>query len=277
MKLKDLHNEAMRCLKNNYLSLFGIVILEAILSSVLAGLANRSETPVLRLILTIVVYAITVPLSYGVVASFIKVSRSEKVSTFDFISDGMKAFKKVWAVFGRTILKLLLPAILLIITVFVSSLFSIMVSFSSTLNDSPTVALVSIVFSILAIVSSVFYIVKALLYSLTSYILYDNPEFTGKEVVEESARMMKGNRGKYFLLTLYLAALIVIITLIGVAIPMLIQSLVAKIVSTLISAVLCIAGIFALLPYAYAIQVAFYNLLKESIDGNSDSVKTTEE
>lgn len=274
MKIKDLHNEAMRYLKNNFGTLLGVIILEGIVSSVLTGIVNQFQSVILQLLLSIVVYAITVPLSYGVVVSFIKVSRGEKIAAFDFVSDGMKSFKKVWAVFGRTILKLILPAILMVIAFVVSAVFQVASAFSSNLGEpSATTTILRVVFPILAIASTVFYTVKALLYSLTSYILFDNPEFTGKEVVEESARMMKGNRGKYFLLSLYLAALAMVIVIFGVAIPMLLQSVVAAILTIIV----IIVGVVVLLPYAFAIQVAFYNLLKESLNGNSDPVNSAEE
>lgn len=274
MKIKDLHKEAMSYLKNHFWSLLGVIILEGIVSSVLTGIANQFSSIILQLLLSIVIYAITVPLSYGVVVSFIKVSRGETITAFDFANDGMKSFKKVWAVFGRTVLKLLLPAILMIIAIAASAVLQVVTAFASNLGEpSPVVAILCIVFPILAIASAVFYTVRALLYSLTSYILYDNPEFTGKEVVEESARMMKGNRGKYFLLSLYLAALAMVVVIFGVAIPMLLQSVVA----TILTVIVIIIGVIILLPYSYAIQVAFYNLLKDSIDGNSNPVKTTEE
>lgn len=274
MKLKDLHKEAMSYLKNNFWKLLFVIFLEGIISTILTGIGNQFESSILQLVFSIVVYAITVPLSYGVVVSFMKASRNEPFATFDFVSDGMKAFKKVWAVFGRTILKLLLPAILLILA-YASTVIPIFVAIAAKFSGSDVpsyMGIVSIITAILAIVATIFYTIKTLLYSLTSYILYDNPEYTGKEVVEESARMMKGNRVKYFLLSIYLSVLAIIVVIFGVAIPMLLNSIAA----TILTIIVVLVGVVALLPYAYAIQVAFYNLLRKSINGDSESVETEE-
>ena len=43
---------------------------------------------------------------------------------------------------------------------------------------------------------------KSLLYVLTTYILYDEPTLSSKEIVEKSAILMNGNRKRYFFLSL---------------------------------------------------------------------------
>jgi uncharacterized membrane protein len=52
------------------------------------------------------------------------------------------------------------------------------------------------------IASIIYTVVKGYLYSLSFYILYDNPDKSGKEIVEESATLMQGNRWRFFWLGL---------------------------------------------------------------------------
>lgn len=275
MKIKDLHNETMGYLKGHFWTLLGIVFLEGLVASILTGIANQFGSTILKLIFSIAIYAITVPLSYGVIASFIKVSRGESISSFDFVNDGMKSFKKVWAVFGRTVLKLLLPAVLMIIAYIACIVPGIVRIFlSSSGGEVPSyLGTFNIIALFLAIVATVFYIIKSLLYALTSYILYDNPELTGKEIVNESARMMKGYRGKYFLLSLYLVTIIVVLYILISLISVFLNSIIIAILGS----ILVIIATVALVPYAFAIQVAFYNLLRKELDGNINPEKTTEE
>lgn len=45
-------------------------------------------------------------------------------------------------------------------------------------------------------------IIKKYAYAMSFYIAYDNPELSASEVLKESERMMKGNKGKLFILRL---------------------------------------------------------------------------
>lgn len=269
MKFRDLHNEATSYLKNNFWKLLSIIILESFVVGIFSALANKFENPLIQLILQIAIYIISLPLSYGVIVSFMKASHNESFSLFDFFHDGMSSFKRVWAVFGRTIQKLILPLLLVILVSVGCSIASIFMNFSTNINydgesGSFVTPILRLVLAILPIAASIYYIVKSLLYSLTSYILYDNPDLTGKEIVEESATMMKGNRSKFFCYSMYIALLVVLITLIAISIPFFAYSL----SSLILSLIIFIIGIFAILPYAFAIQIAFYNLLKKNENGN---------
>lgn len=274
MKFRDLHNEATSYLKNNFWKLLSIILLESFVTGIFSALANKFENALIKLILQIAIYIISLPLSYGVIVSFMKASRKESFSLFDFFPDGMNSFKRVWAVFGRTLQKLILPLLLVILVSFGCGVASIAINFSTNINydvesGSFVTPILRLVLAILPIVVFIYYIVKSLLYSLTSYILYDNPDLTGKEIVEESANMMKGNRSKFFCYSMYVALLVVVIILVSISIPFFAYSL----TSLILSFVVFIIGILAILPYAYAIQIAFYNLLKEKENGNAVDTK----
>ena len=56
--------------------------------------------------------------------------------------------------------------------------------------------------SLLLLFSYIYLYIKSLLYALSIYIAYDNPQLTAKESVRKSKSLMKGNRGSYFILGL---------------------------------------------------------------------------
>lgn len=260
MKFNEINNEAKGYLKNNFWKLFFIVLLNYIITTIFSKFSNHFETTLFKLIYLIFLYAITIPLSYGVTISFIKTSRNESVSIFDFISDGMKSFKSIWKVIGRTILKLLLPIILLIIGIFLSLVlfnFSILNLGSTNL---PLLILSIIVSMALTIVPSIYYIIKCFCYSLTNFILYDNPDFTAKEIVAESDKMMKGNKFTLFTIILYILLLFLALFAICIIVALILKTPIA----VLASVIVILISAFLIFPYSFALQVAFYNLLKEN-------------
>ncbi len=258
MSLKEIHTEAKRIIKNNFWKLFFIVLLNYLIVLAFTKVSDSFDTSVFTLIFAIVSYIITVPLSYGVIVSFMKSSREESISVFDFISDGMKAFKRVWCVFGRTILKLVLPIIIFIIGFAVS--FGLLAKgiYDSFAGQGTSSSALLIASAVILIATAIYYIVKAISYSLTNYILYDNPELSAKEIVEESSIMMKGHVWSYILLMIY--TIILYLVLMGAC--SLIMTLLQSVSGVILGMLLMIAGAVILLPYSLGLQIAFYNLLK---------------
>ncbi len=84
---------------------------------------------------------------------------------------------------------------------------------------------------------SIWATVKGLLYALTYYIAYDNPEMSAKDAVQRSEDLMKGNRGKLFVLQL---------SFIGWGI---------------LACITLGIGMFWLLPYMMVTLVCFYEAL----------------
>lgn len=72
MKFKEILEEAKPSFKNNFGKLLGIIIFNYVISLALTGLCQGIENPVLKLILLLLVSAVTVPLDYGVLVSFNK-------------------------------------------------------------------------------------------------------------------------------------------------------------------------------------------------------------
>lgn len=158
--------------------------------------------------LGIVLLIITVPLEYGLIYSFIKIYRNEEFSYGDLFTSTFNNFAIVWKVVGNQIKKLIIPIILVIVSVFVlvAGIVFATIASNTTSDSSTTFMILGLIFLIIGyigyIASLIFLIVKELLYVLSYYILYDNPNMTAKEVVEQSEKIMRGQRGKYFCLEL---------------------------------------------------------------------------
>lgn len=274
MKLKSIHEEAKRCIKNNFWKLLFITLINALISIAFTKISENFETSIFKIVFLIFSYIITIPLSYGVVVSYMKSSNNESFTVFDFISDGLKSFKRIWAVFGRTVLKLIIPVIILIIACFISIVLFSFAVFNAFSGGSSTGTIEIIISAALIIASTVFYIAKAISYSLTSYILYDNPDLSAKEIVEESAIMMKGNKMSLIKVAFYVVVLYAILF----AASVLIMYLVPNFVGPLIAIALMIAATIVLLPYSMGLQIAFYNILKSgtSTDTNAEVIPNNE-
>jgi len=161
------------------------------------------EDSLIANLLGIATSIIQVPIVLGLGYAFIKLKRNEEVGAFDFVDLGFSNFGRAWKLALRSLIKLIVPFILLIISAIIIS-FS-MVSFSAFVLSgevNATFGGLLIIGFVLYIVAAIWLAVRSLLYSLTTYIAYDNPNMSSLDVVNESARMMKGNRWKIFLLEL---------------------------------------------------------------------------
>lgn len=154
---------------------------------------------------------ISTPISYGLLVSFVKLKRDEDVEYTDFLNTGFSKFGRIWGVVGNIILKMILPVCLIIlfaIIMVVSFSGSIIgltygsLSYSMSYKVGTAMASGFGFFGLIGFIgyfaSIIYTIIKGYLYTLSFYILNDNDNMTGKEIVEESARLMKGNRWRFF-------------------------------------------------------------------------------
>lgn len=194
----------------------------------------------------IVSLVISPVLSFGFLVTMMKLKRDEEISYVGFFSDGFNSFGKVWAVAGWTILKLLVPVIILIVSIIV-----MVIGFTMGAASSSSVGtILGVIGTIAYIISLIYTVVKSYLYMLSLYIVRDNEDMTAKESVEESAKLMNGHRWAYFWLQL---------TFIGWAI---------------LSVFTFGIGMVWLIPYIQVSNIAFY----ENLAGKSSTeVKKEEE
>ncbi len=161
----------------------------------------------LLIIFEILVCLITIPLEYGLIVTFMKMRRLEDIKVFEFCKIGFGNFTRSLKVYFWTLLKMILPIILL--SMFLISLkFAQSLIYNSERNTfmiDPNFILIvlSLVLSlafIFLIVGLTLFVIKTLTYIYAINISYDEPEITAKEAVQKSKEMMKGNKGNLFVL-----------------------------------------------------------------------------
>lgn len=187
------------CIILAYLLIFFVL---GFIEGFIEGLWGLSKN---NLLISIINFIVEIPLTFGIIFALFKVYNSEEVKSFDFISLGFGNFKKSILVSLNMLLKMIVPFILMVVAIVLaiaastSTLISVSTHSSSGILASSGTLLVSI---ILYIVSFIWLIVKSYSYKLSYIIAIDEPDLTAKEAVNKSATLMKGNRGKLFLLEL---------------------------------------------------------------------------
>ena len=173
------------------------------------GLSESFKT-----IFSLIVFLLEVPLSFGLVASFIKLYNDDETNAFEFIVAGFNNFGKAWGIALRTFLKLLLPFILLIVSLFIMLGGSIGIlvgagGLSQIANPDELAGAFSASFGGVMLVGIILYFVSLILlicqsyyYSLANLIAIENENLTSKECVKKSKELMTGNRSKLFWLQL---------------------------------------------------------------------------
>lgn len=211
MTSSEIRSTARQSLTNKWgkaaLIAFCYFLIEFLINFMISG--AKGSLPLLSSLLSIGNTVISVPLAYGFLISFMKLKRGEEVNAFDFFADGFSNFGRAWGITWGIIKKLLVPIIIIIVLYIVLIASSVsLIAFSSTLfksysaSASITAGFLSIICSIGLIALYIWIAIKSLFYVLVYQVAYDNPNLSSKEVVEESERLMTGNRGKYFVLQL---------------------------------------------------------------------------
>ena len=206
MTSSEIRSKARESLANKWgkaaLIAFCYFIIEFLISSIISG--AEESLPIISLLFNIGNIVISVPLSYGIIISYMKLKRSEEVKAFDFLTDGFSNFGKAWGVTWNIVKKMILPIILIVV---IYILLSLSITFAMTFSlfkaSSSAFPIFLTVLCTLALIGIyIWAAIKYLLYVLSYQIAYDNPNYSNKDVVEESERLMNGNRGKYFVLQL---------------------------------------------------------------------------
>lgn len=241
MVLSDIRKSAREALAGKWGKGALITLVYFLFTFVLGFISGLVEDiAVLSFIVEIATIVISIPISFGLIASFIKLKRGEEVKVFEFITYGFTNFARAWKVAGNMLLKMWLPILLYIIAIIVLTFAISFGAVASAASGSSTfVIIASIVGIALFIAAFVYLFITTLSYSLSYFIAYDNENMNGKEVVEESKKMMKGNRGKLVLLQL---------SFIGWAI---------------LSVFTLYIGMLWLAPYMQIALICFYEALKD--------------
>ena len=204
---------------------------------------------------------INVPLSFGILYAFLKLYKDENVGAFDFFKLGFNNFGKSWSITFNIFLKMIVPAIVIIISYILIavgiSLYStsLFVTYStSAVNGYVFIAIIGF---ILLVVSSIWATTKYYFYQLAFLISMENEDMSAKDVVEESQKTMTGKRAGLFWLQL---------SFIGWAI---------------LGAISFGIGFLWIIPYVHCATIAFYkyaigdssNVEVQSIDDDSKTAE----
>ncbi|MBQ8379636.1 MAG: DUF975 family protein [Clostridia bacterium] len=143
---------------------------------------------------SIAVMICSIPLAYGYMVNMVKLKKGETTKFTEFFSLGFGNFGRAWAIYGWTLVKLLLIFLLYFVGVFVIAFLPIL----AVITKNTVIVLGASVIAVIGIVVLyVFLIAKAMLYVLAQMVAVYNPEKLPKDCVEHSAKLMKGNRLKY--------------------------------------------------------------------------------
>ena len=216
--------------------------------SMIQSIGQNNNNNTLQIILSILASIISIPLSYGLLVSFIKLKRDEEVNTFDFLTIGFSNFSRAWLVALNVFVKMILPIGLIVLSLILTGVFTAL----ATTGNS--VFLVLMVFAIIScVIGYIWAIVRSFSLVLAYYIAYDEPDLSAYECCKKSIEKMKGNRGNYFVLSLSFIgwAFLAVLTL-GI-------------------------GFFWLIPYINVSYVCFYEEVMGKKEENNEEVKAIEE
>ena len=194
---------------------------------------------------------VEIPIMFGFIATLMKLKRGEEVSYTEFLTDGFNSFASAWKVTLWTIVKMLIPFIVLIVSIVVLGIGSgltVAGAAASSYSAAGTGGAVIVISIIAMIVASIWLTIKSYSYQLVYYLLFDNPTKDAKEIVEESEKLMNGNRWRLFCLELSFIGWIIL------------------------SGFTFGIGMLWLLPYMTIAQIVFYEVL---VGKKSDAVEVT--
>lgn len=260
MPPSEIRNEARESLKGKW-GKAACITLAFLAFSMLVGFVQGfiNEDSIAYDILEVAYLIINVPLSFGLIISFIKLKRGEEVSAFDFIQEGFNRFSKSWGIAWHTFIRLLLPIVCLVLIV-VLHFILMFANANVQLN-----AMFSLVYIVLLIATIIYIACRALLYVLAYYVSFDNSELSSKECVKKSEELMKGHRGNYFMLEFSFIGwflLLIIATSIGTAVLsflfVLSMGILGSYISVLAGYLIMIIGMLFLMPYIQVATVCFY-------------------
>lgn len=201
MKISELKKDAIAKLSGKWGKAVGIYLIFALLSFGLSFVPSfAAEDSILAFVLNVLMSLLMSAFSYGVLASMIKLSRTENVDLMDFVTVGLKNIVKVIKISLLTFLRLWLPILLYVISI--GTLGYTIYAMSANTISTTTILGLLIGSIILTLVSFIMYYVQSLLYALSYYLLFDNPNAKTKELLNKSKELMSGKRPKYFLVGL---------------------------------------------------------------------------
>lgn len=215
-------------------------------------------------VISIAFWVIEIPLSFGLLITFIKLKRSADVNAFDFFKEGFSRFGKSWGIWFHTFIRLLLPIICLVLV----TLLMVSLGVVNALTQSNLVLTLLVVAIFIATI--VYVACRTLLYVIAYNISFDNPKLSSKECVLKSAELMKGNRGNYILLGLSFIGWILLLAF-GFSLGTTLLVTLLGYFGFLLGYALMIIGMSLLMPYIQVATICFYQkVANKNVEKNQE-------
>lgn len=253
--LKNKYGKAILCTIIYEIVVYGLYFISNLITGNVQSLNQNIDMKrnITGIVFSLCSYIIIIPFMYSYFFNLMDLYREREFSFSNLYRYTINNFKKAWCLLGRKLQKLLLPILLLLVPyifMFFSFAIVIFTANGTTFNEIANTTLIActvvmIIALVLMVLAVILLYVKELLYFPIYYIAYDNPEMTGLEIVNESERIMKGNRLNYFALALIFMMAIVV-----------------SVISTLG------IGLIFVLPYIYFANMVFYDGLTGKISEN---------
>lgn len=270
MVATNIRKEAREALKGKWGKAVAMLFIEAIIIGIITGIEGAlKDDSIIKSILSIIEIIIQIPLAFGLVYAFIKLKRNEEVNYFDFVKIGFENFSRSWAICFRTLIKMILPIICIIVALVLVGIMFAVGGVTGIAMGAGQEALGIILLAVAIYVAAIAYaIVIGLKYSLTTLVAYDNPDMSAKDVVEKSAELMEGHRGDLFVLVLSFLGWAVLcyvpLALVGATILLVPAVSIIFVICTVI-AMLCLG------TYVQTSKVCFYdNVLQLKSEKNTE-------
>lgn len=274
MTSKKTRKKAREALTGKWGKGASIILVYTIFTSILNAFSVKlEENSTIALIISIAILIINIPISYGLIISFIKLKRGKEIGSFDFFKDGFNNFGRAWGLVGNIFLKMIVPVIIIFIAALVM-VFSLGTSVINSIADNslqslPNIGIVGVIGIVVYMVAVIYALFRAMLYSLSNFIAYDNPEKSTKESVEESAKFMKGNRWKLIRLELSFIVYPILPLFTLLLLPEFLSHDLSSGIGFAILAVFAVSiSLLFIIPYMQVAIICFY----EQLTGKDDSL-----
>ena len=227
-----------------------------------------TNAPILQVLIELVILGISLPLSFGVTATFVDLSKGKDVSYTEFINKSILNFSKVWRVTFAIALKIILPIILFTIAVIVITMLC--TSMISTSAENISLGAVAGIFSIAYLAIMIFAFVKFLPYALSFLVLANEPDKTAKEIIETSTVLMENKKLEYLLLILSFFGWLLLIALVAMLVGHFTQA-------TITTDIIANIGAILLSPYILVSQIVYYEKLANKSDKDTTKNELNED
>ncbi len=244
------------------------IIVSLIYTLIICVLNWVATFKIIGILVSIATVVISPALMYGVTYAYMKIKKGEEVKPLDFLKLGFDNFGRSWGLTGHILLKCL-PYVIALVVLYIALIIAIVSTYALGMATvlSPTemiaasnaagalgTAGITIILAIATVIVTIFFMIKALYYILSTYLAIDKPEMITKECVQKSEDLMKENRWRYFCLVFSFIGWAILAGIVGWLCAKIVGFIHFGLVTTFASEL----GAIALAPYIAFATIAFY-------------------